>query len=135
VIIRLVHLAAIGALISSAFYAYTVKYETTWEAEQLIKLKSKVQREKDAIAILRAEWQLLNRPERLQELSRQYPDLAPLQAHQLGTIAELPMRGEKGDALGKKLDLMGLASPTATPTETTGSITAPRAGAGRTPAR
>lgn len=131
-ILRMVHVAAVGGLISSALYAYSVKYETTWRAEELIKLKHKVQREKDAIAILRAEWQLLNRPERLQDLAKQFPDLAPLQSHQIGSIAELPMRGEKGDELGKKLDLLGLA-PGATPRDVTGSITAPKPGAGRTP--
>ena len=133
-ILRIFHIAAIGGLLSSALYAYSVKYETTWEAEQLIKLKHKVQREKDAIAILRAEWQLLNRPERLQELAKQFPDLAPLMSHQIGSIAELPMRGERGDELGKKLDLLGLA-PSATPRDVTGTITAPRPGAGKTPSR
>ena len=132
-ILRLFHLAAIGGLISSALYAYSIKYETTWEAEQLIKLKHTIQREKDAIAILRAEWQLLNRPERLQELAKQFPDLTPVQLHQIGAIADLPMRGERGDELGKKLDLLGLAPHSATP-EATGSIT-PRSNAARTPQR
>ena len=73
--------------------------------------------------------------ERLQELAKQFPDLAPLHPHQIGAIGELPLRGDKGDALGKKLDLLGLAAPTPTPRETTGSIAPPRpADAGRTPA-
>ncbi|WP_342361295.1 cell division protein FtsL [Terrarubrum flagellatum] len=132
-ILRLFHVAAIGALLSSALYAYSIKYDTTLRSEQLVKLKHKVQREKDAIAILRAEWQLLNRPERVQELAKQFPDLQQLQSHQIGTIAELPMKSDKGDELGKKLDLLGLAAPTATPRDMTGSITAPKPGAGRTP--
>jgi hypothetical protein len=131
-ILRFFHMAAIGGLISSALYAYSVKYETTWQAEQLIKLKHKAQREKDAIAILRAEWQLLNRPERLQELAKQFPDLSPLQPHQIGSIGELPLRGERGDALGKKLDLLGLAAPTAR--DMTGSIAPRPTDAARTPA-
>jgi hypothetical protein len=132
--IRMLHAGAIAVLLSSALYAYTIKYETIWHAEQLVKLKHKAQREKDAIAILRAEWQLLNRPERLQDLAKQYPDLIALQLHQIGAIAELPMRPDKGDEIGKKLDL--LASPSAaTPRDATGSITAPRQAAGRTPSR
>jgi hypothetical protein len=135
-ILRLFHVAAIGGLLSSALYAYSIKYETTWQAEQLIKLKHQVQREKDAIAILRAEWQLLNRPERLQELAKRFPDLAPLQPHQIGSIGELPMRGDRNEALGKKIDLLGLAPSTATPREATGSITAPRGSpVSRTPSR
>ena len=46
--IKLLHLVAIGALVSSAFYAYTIKYETTLEAEQLQKIRMKAQRERDA---------------------------------------------------------------------------------------
>ncbi|HEY5798206.1 MAG TPA: hypothetical protein VIU82_24655, partial [Bosea sp. (in: a-proteobacteria)] len=60
--IKLLHVVAIGALVSSALYAYTIKYETTLEAEQLQKIRMKAQREKDAIAVLKAEWQYLNRP-------------------------------------------------------------------------
>lgn len=125
-ILRFFHVAAIGGLIASALYAYSIKYETTWEAEQIIKLKQKAQREKDAIAILRAEWQLLNRPERLQELAKQFPDMAPIQSHQIGSIGEIPMRGEKGDALGKKLDLLGLSAPASLPRDVTGSIAVQR---------
>ena len=45
--------------IASAVYAYSIKYETLYYAEQVAKLKAKVQRERDAIAVLQAEWQLL----------------------------------------------------------------------------
>ncbi len=113
-ILRILHVAAIGALLSSALYAYSIKYETTLQGEKLAKLKHRVQREKDAIAILRAEWQLLNTPERLQEFGKRASDLIPLQVHQIGSIAELPMKQDKADEIGKKLDLLGLAEPTQT---------------------
>ncbi|MGL4812968.1 MAG: cell division protein FtsL [Beijerinckiaceae bacterium] len=134
-ILRIMHVAAIGALLSSALYAYTIKYETTLLGEKLAKLKHRVQREKDAIAILRAEWQLLNTPERLQEFAKRTPDLIPLQVHQIGSIAELPMKQDKADEIGKKLDLLGLAEPTQTPRETTGSVTSSRGAGNKTPSR
>ena len=62
---QLLHFVAISALIGSAGYAYSIKYETLYHAEQVVKLKGKVQRERDAIAVLRAEWAHLNRPDRL----------------------------------------------------------------------
>jgi hypothetical protein len=65
-IVRVLHMLAIAGLIGSAAYAYSIKYETLYHAEQVAKLKAKVQRERDGIAVLRAEWQHLNRPDRLQ---------------------------------------------------------------------
>lgn len=134
-ILRIMHLAAIGGLISSALYAYSIKYETTLQAEKLVKLKHMAQRERDAIAILRAEWQLLNTPERLQEFARRTPDLIPLQVHQVGSFAELPMKQVKSDEIGKKLDMLGISEPTITPRETTGSVTSNRASGSKTPSR
>lgn len=114
-ILRILNLAAIGALVGSALYAYSIKYDTLMRAERLTKLKASIQRERDAVAVLRAEWQYLNKPERLQALSAKHLDLAPLQIFQLGTLADLPIRGEKGDEIGRKLEALGLAAPTATP--------------------
>lgn len=133
--IRILHVAAIGGLISSALYAYSIKYETTLQAEKLVKLKHMAQRERDAIAILRAEWQLLNTPERLQDFARRTPDLIPLQVHQVGSFAELPMRQNKSDEIGKKLDLLGISDAGVTPRDTTGSITGARPAGSKTPSR
>jgi len=115
VILRILNLAAIGALVGSALYAYSIKYDTLMRAERLTKLKASIQRERDGVAVLRAEWQYLNKPERLQALSAKHLDLAPLQIFQLGTLADLPIRGDKGDEIGRKLEALGLAAPTATP--------------------
>ena len=41
---KLLHIVAISALISSAGYAYSVKYDTLYYAEQVAKMKSKAQR-------------------------------------------------------------------------------------------
>ncbi|MBA4335267.1 MAG: hypothetical protein C0420_10250, partial [Methylobacterium sp.] len=81
--IKLLHVVAIGALVSSAFYAYTIKYETTLEAEQVQKIRMKIHRERDAIAVLKAEWQFLNRPDRLQALAERHLDLQPFSVTQV----------------------------------------------------
>ena len=47
--IKLLHIVAISALIVSAGYAYSIKYDTLYYAEQVAKLKSRVQREREAI--------------------------------------------------------------------------------------
>lgn len=113
--IKLLHIIAIGALVSSALYAYSIKYETTLQAEQLQKLKAKAQREREAIAVLKAEWQFLNRPERLQALADRHLDLQPLQITQIVRLSDIPNRGPKVDSIGRKLEDLGLGLPTETP--------------------
>jgi cell division protein FtsL len=114
-VIKLLHVIAIGALVSSALYAYSIKYETTLEAEQLQKLKAKAQRERDAIAVLKAEWQFLNRPDRLQALADRHLDLQPLVINQVVRLSDIPNRGPKVDSIGRKLEDLGLGLPTETP--------------------
>lgn len=113
--IKLLHIIAIGALVSSALYAYSIKYETTLQAEQLQKLKAKAQREREAIAVLKAEWQFLNRPERLQALADKHLDLQMLQTTQIVRLSDIPNRGPKVDSIGRKLEDLGLGLPTETP--------------------
>jgi cell division protein FtsL len=113
--IKLLHVIAIGALVSSAVYAYTIKYETTLAAEHLQKLKTQTQRERDAIAVLKAEWQYLNRPDRLQVLADRHLDLQPFSVTQVVRVSDIPTRGPKVDAIGRKLEDLGLGLPTETP--------------------
>ena len=123
---RFLHVVAITALIASALYAYSVKYETLYYAEQIAKLKARVHRERDAIAVVKAEWQLLNRPDRLQANADRHLDLQPLDVRQLATFAELPNRSQRGDEIGRKLEALGVLEPTATPKDK-------RPGGARTP--
>ena len=47
--LRLMHAAAIAALIGSAAYVYGVKYRTIYAAEQLVKTRHLIGKEKDAV--------------------------------------------------------------------------------------
>ncbi len=123
--IKLLHVIAIGALVSSAVYAYSIKYETTLAAEQLQKMRAKTQRERDAIAVLKAEWQFLNRPDRIQTLADRHLDLQAFSATQVVKASDIPNRGPKVDAIGRKLEDLGLGVPTETPKNTKQSGTTP----------
>jgi len=122
---RLLHFIAITALIASAGYAYSIKYETLFYVEQVAKLKSKVQRERDAIAVLQAEWQYLDRPDRLQAAADQHLDLQPLKIQQLARLSDLPNRPSREDEIGRKLEALGLLEPTATPKDKTSDARTP----------
>lgn len=128
--LKLLHVLAIGGLIASAGYVYRVKYDTLYQQEEVAKLRNAVKRERDAIAVLRAEWQMLDRPERIQALVQHNLDLQPLNVGQFAKLDEIPMRQPRGDEIGKKLELLGLAQPTETPRDT--RPTATRTGPTRT---
>ncbi|MGO4705645.1 hypothetical protein AB4072_07700 [Microvirga sp. 2MCAF38] len=113
--IRFLHMIAITALIASAVYAYSIKYETLFYSEKVAKLKSQAQRERDAIAVLQAEWQLLNRPDRLQAAAERHLDLQPMAIQQLARLSDLPNRQAREDGIGRKLEALGILEPTATP--------------------
>ncbi len=122
--IRLLNVLAIVGLIGSAVYAYSIKYDTLYQAGQVSKLKTGLHKERQAIAVLRAEWQLLTRPDRLQAAVEKHLALEPIGIAHLGRIADLPARSERGDEIGR------LLAATATPKEkgtpeprTTGAIT------------
>lgn len=106
--IKLFHVIAIGALISSATYAYSVKYDTLLHGEQLAKLKLRAQKEREAIAVLKAEWQFLNRPERLQLLAERHLNTQPLAVTQLVRFSDIPVKGPKVDNIGQKLESLGI---------------------------
>ncbi|MGU3540425.1 cell division protein FtsL [Methylobacterium sp. A54F] len=123
--IRLLNLLAVLGLVASAIYAYSIKYDTLYQGGQVSKLKTGLHKERQAIAVLRAEWQLLTRPDRLQAAVEKHLALEPIGTAHLGRLADLPERTERGDEIGR------LLAATATPKDakpageprTTGSIT------------
>jgi hypothetical protein len=134
--IKVLHVVAIGALISSALYAYTIKYETLYHGEQLTKLTARIQKEREAIAVLKAEWQHLNRPERLQMLVERHLQLQPLAITQIVRFPDVPNKGPRVDSIAQKLDALGAdPRPTASipPRAATTPATRPRPAAAATP--
>jgi hypothetical protein len=113
---RFMHTAAILALVGSALYAYRIKYDSIYLSERAAKLHTQVAREKEAIAVLRAEWQFVNRPDRIQTLADKHlRDLAPAQISQLVRWSDIPPRPAAVDGIGAKLEALGLFAPTNTP--------------------
>jgi cell division protein FtsL len=127
--LRFLNVMAIVALVGSAVYAYSIKYETIFYAERITKLKHEMQAERQAIGTLRAEWSHLTRPERIQELSAKHLDLQPLALTQIVKADSLPERAAKVDSIGRKLESLGLSEPTNTPRE--GKAAAPATPAAR----
>ncbi|MCL2452149.1 MAG: hypothetical protein FWD08_00625 [Alphaproteobacteria bacterium] len=113
--VRFLNILAIAALIGSAIYAYSIKYETIFHAETIVKLKHEIIREQDQIGMLRAEWSHLIRPERIQALADKFLDLQSLALSQIVKPDALPAKAQRGDAIAQKLEALGLAGPANAP--------------------
>ena len=125
---RIIHLLVIGVLVFAAAYVYRIKMESTERTERVLRLRAEIHEERDAIAVLRAEWARLDSPIRLQGLTERHLALKPLNANQYDSLKNLPDRppnfvqpGES-DPIGTMLETIEATadSPTAT-----GSIPAP----------
>ena len=112
---RLLHVLAIGALVAAAVYVYSVKYQTIYASEQIVKKRHLIAKERDAINILRAEYAFLTRPDRLQTLADKQLDMQPLSLHQIVKAADLPMPLPRIDSIARKIEALGFPGPTATP--------------------
>jgi cell division protein FtsL len=113
--LRYLNVLAIAALLGSAIYAYSIKYDTILSSEQIAKLRHEINVQKDAIVTLRAEWAYLTRPDRIQGLADQHLDLQQMTIGQIVKASDLPDKAARVDAIGRKLEMLGLGEPTATP--------------------
>jgi hypothetical protein len=118
---RLLHFSVVVLLVLAAAYVYEIKFESTLRAERIAKMRGDAQRERDAIAALRAEWATLENPARLQGLARRHLPLRPAEATQYDALDRLPERlptivqPAPTDAMAKAVDR----------SESTGSVPVP----------
>ncbi|EAU42834.1 hypothetical protein FP2506_08331 [Fulvimarina pelagi HTCC2506] len=71
---RTLDILSIVALISAASWTFHVKHDADLVETEIRKMERKIAAEKETIAILSADWTLLNQPGRLQSLSETYAD-------------------------------------------------------------
>ena len=112
---RFLHVLAICAVIVSAAYVYSVKYQTIYAAEEIVKTRHQIAKERDAINVLRAEYAHLVRPDRLQALADKQLDMQPLVLNQIVKADDLPEPAAKVDSIGRKLESLGMPGLSATP--------------------
>jgi cell division protein FtsL len=84
--LRFVNICLVLALVALAYVIYEGKYEARAFDEDIGSLRKDIETERDAVAVLRAEWSLLNRPERIERLAEKHLNLAPARPQQLVTL-------------------------------------------------
>jgi hypothetical protein len=83
-------LSAIAIVAVLATWAYRVNYAAQAAQERVAALRAEIAREREAIAVLEAEWAYLNRPDRLRALVALHADalgLEPLGPEHFGEAA------------------------------------------------
>lgn len=87
--LRFVNICLVLGLVALAYVIYQVKYEARALDERIVVLHKEIEEERDALAVARAEWSLLNRPERIERLAKKYLKLAPANPQQLVILDEV----------------------------------------------
>lgn len=93
----MMRLATITALVTMFLLAYGVYHGgaiARAEEAKLKRIERQIVAEQAKIKVLKADWALLTKPERLQELAARHLALAPVAAAQFTQLASLPMRGQ-----------------------------------------
>jgi cell division protein FtsL len=90
--LRFVNICLVLGLVALAYVIYQVKYEARALDERIVVLHKEIEQERDALAVARAEWSLLNRPERIERLAKKYLKLAPANPQQLIILDEVTER-------------------------------------------
>jgi hypothetical protein len=125
---RIIHLFVIGMLVFAAAYVYRIKMESTERTERVLRLRAEIREQRDAIAVLRAEWAKLDAPLRLQGLAERHLSLKPLNATQYDSLKSLPerppslVRPGEPDPIGAMIHTIEAAAGGAT---LTGSVATP----------
>jgi cell division protein FtsL len=97
---RLFCLLAFGFLAGLVVLIYNMKFETRRLEAQAAQLERAIEDEKDNVALMRAEWSHVSRPERVESLARDVLKLEPAKSEQLinhrdfmEVLARRPMPG------------------------------------------
>ncbi|MGV1013698.1 MAG: cell division protein FtsL [Methyloceanibacter sp.] len=89
--LRFINICLVIGLVALACVIYQVKYEARSLDRQIAAVGKQIEAERDAVAVLRAEWSLLNRPERIERLAKKHLHLeasAPRQLVTLDTVTD-----------------------------------------------
>jgi cell division protein FtsL len=110
--LRLVNICLFLGLVALAYVIYQVKYEARGLDEEIASLANNIESERDGVAVLRAEWSMLNRPERIERLAKKYLNLAPATPQQLLTLDTVTPRDLENAPV---LTAQATPAPAATP--------------------
>ena len=114
--VRTLNILFILAVVIGAATVYDMKLAATKSAEKVAELKREIDEERNTIRHLKAEWSLLNKPDRLQALVERYNEylqLDSLDVKQIVTPEDLPARPVMLEPIGGSNQMGGYAGSSA----------------------
>lgn len=105
--LRVANVVMVMALLATAAVVYQLKYASTADAERLASLRSAIRKERDAIAVMNAEWARRTSPLYIQGLVERHLDLKPLEVEAMSTLDDLPEKpAGKSDGIGGMIEAL-----------------------------
>ncbi|MTI45435.1 hypothetical protein JM93_01171 [Roseibium hamelinense] len=111
--VRYLNILFVAAVVVGAATVYDMKLAAKKSATRMAELQREIEAEEEAIQHLKAEWSLLNQPDRLQQLVARYNDylqLQPMDVHQIVSAEELPPRPVMLEPIGAPDPMGGYAA-------------------------
>ena len=81
--IKIRYIIFLFLFIGSTFALFQIKFKVQQLNREVVELKQQLDREKNLIHVLKAEWAYLNQPERLQRLTEKFLDLVEMKPEQI----------------------------------------------------
>ena len=102
------------AVLASAFWAYRENYATQGQLREIAALQDEIATLRESIALQRAEWAYLNRPDRLRELATLNFDrlgLLPMEPEQFGYSSQVAFPAPPELRITGTVETMGSLNP------------------------
>src|SRR3546814_11367786 len=80
----------LSVAVAAGIGLYHAKYRVLALESELAEVQQDIQRDRQAIHVLKAEWSFLNAPDRLAEFARRHLELVPITGSQLATLSAVP---------------------------------------------
>ncbi|MBC7477126.1 MAG: cell division protein FtsL [Pseudorhodobacter sp.] len=110
----ILYLLSFLLVLGSAFWAYRENYATQHQLKEIAALQDEIATLHEGIALQRAEWAYLNRPDRLRDLATINFDrlgLLPMEPEQFGTSAEIGYPAPPQLQISGTVDTVGSLNP------------------------
>lgn len=88
--LRITTLISMVCMAIAAFGLYLVKYSVQDVQRDVAVLEHDLEKERESLHLLNAEWAYLNRPDRLRDLAEKHLALEPLDSRQIQDVGVLP---------------------------------------------
>ncbi|MFG1214026.1 hypothetical protein V5F72_17430 [Xanthobacter flavus] len=104
---RVANAVMIVALLVTAAVVYQLKVSSTAEAERLATLRTQIRKERDSIALMRAEWARRTSPIYIQGLAERHLDMKRLDVDSISSLDDLPAKpASGGDGIGGMIEAL-----------------------------